>query len=383
MPSKKKLQTPLFRPRADIRWWLIISCLMVYGAVVIGGLTRLTDSGLSIVEWQPISGIFPPLTIDAWQKTFRAYQAIPEFQLIYPQMTLEEFKGIFWWEYIHRLWGRLIGLVFIVPFLFFWLRHKLPFYLKTGGIGISLLIMGQGLMGWLMVKSGLSSRTDVNHFRLAAHLGLALLIYSWLLWLAFKVFSQKLRNSSLTKVALSSPKQQPIYLLGIIGLLLVSITIISGSLVAGLDGGLIYNTFPLMGGRVLPEEFLQDRSFWYVLLEEPAGVQFLHRAIVFLSFGFGIFYWVKCHRHPDNNIRRATHMGLLAMIIQICIGVTTLLMVAPLPLALLHQTGAVIVLSSWVWILYTLQNYNLSLKLNQSMAATCNGQRNNVPPGNG
>ena len=120
-----------------------------------------------------------------------------------------------------------------------------------------------------------------------------------------------------------------------------------------------------------------------MLLEQPAGVQFLHRAMVFLSFGFGIFYWVKCHRHPDNKIRHATHMGLLAIIIQICIGVTTLLLVAPLPLALLHQTGAVIVLSNWVWILYTLQNYNLSLKLNQSMAATCNGQRNNVPPGNG
>jgi cytochrome c oxidase assembly protein subunit 15 len=383
MPPKKNLQIPLLRPTTAIGWWLIISCLMVYGAILIGGLTRLTDSGLSIVEWQPISGIFPPLTIDAWQKTFRAYQAIPEFQLIYPQMTLEEFKGIFWWEYIHRLWGRLIGLVFIIPFLFFWLRHKLSFYLKTGGIGISLLIMGQGLMGWLMVKSGLDSRTDVNHFRLAAHLSLALLIYSWLLWLAFKVFSQKLRNSSLTKVALASTDQQPIYLLGIIGLLLVSMTIISGSLVAGLDGGLIYNTFPLMGGRVLPEEFLQNWSFWYVLLEEPAGVQFLHRAIVFLSFGFSIFYWIKFHRHSDNNIRRATHMGLLAMIIQICIGVTTLLMVAPLPLALLHQTGAVVVLSSWVWILYTLQNYNLSLKLNQSMAATCSGQRKNVPPGNG
>ena len=383
MPSIYFSQTISAQSRTAMRYWLIISCLMVYGAIVIGGLTRLTDSGLSIVEWQPISGIFPPLTAESWQKTFKSYQAIPEFQLIYPKMTLAEFKGIFWWEYIHRLWGRLIGLVFIIPFLFFLARHRLSPYMKKNGIGISLLIMDQGLMGWLMVKSGLAGRTDVNHFRLAAHLSLALIIYSYLLWLIFNFFSQERLKYAVIKSDELTRNHRAIYLFTVIGLLLISLTIISGSLVAGLDGGLIYNTFPLMGGRVLPEEFFQNSSFWLVLLDDAAGVQFLHRVMIFLTFGFSIFYWARFHHHPNNTIRRAINFGLLALIIQIGIGIATLLLSAPLFLALLHQTGAVIVLSSWIGMLVVIKHYNLSLKLNQSIAATCNGQRNNVPPGNG
>lgn len=376
-------QTVTARSRTIIRCWLMISCLMVYGAVVIGGLTRLTDSGLSIVEWQPINGIFPPFTAEKWQKTFQAYQAIPEFKLINPNMTLAEFKGIFWWEYIHRLWGRLIGLVFIVPFLFFWARHQLSPSMKKSGISIFLLIIGQGVMGWLMVKSGLTSRTDVSHFRLAAHLSLALIIYSSFLWLIFKVFSRNNTKSTFIKLEPTSKNPSVIFLLAIIGLLLISLTIISGSLVAGLDGGLIYNTFPLMGGKILPEEFFQNASFGHVLLNDAAGVQFLHRVMIFLTFGFGIFYWIKFHRHSDKSLRQAINFGLWALIIQICIGITTLMLAAPLFLALLHQTGAVIVLSTWIRILFVTKRYNLSLKLNQSIAATCNGQRNNVPPGKG
>ncbi len=352
-----------------LRLWLIVCCFMVYGAVIIGGATRLTDSGLSIVEWQPITGVLPPLSTEEWLNTFAAYQKIPEFQQVYPSMTLEEFKGIFWWEYIHRLWARLIGIIFIVPCSLFLWRYQLPRFIKGHFIGIAMLIGLQGLMGWLMVQSGLSQRTDVSHFRLAAHLGLALAIYCWLLWLVFKLSYMKSGSIQSENVQASYTGKR----LAWICFILSCSTIISGALVAGLDAGFIYNTFPLMNGQIIPTEFYGTNNFLYVLFEEPAGIQWLHRLMAIITFCLTLTYVYKNYSIANKNIQYAILFCGFTVIFQVSVGIITLLAVAPLGLALLHQTGAVLVLSSWVWLLfvyYHQKGYKRSTKAAQDIAAT-------------
>ncbi|MAZ75852.1 MAG: heme A synthase [Micavibrio sp.] len=310
--------------------WLFITAFMVFSMAIIGAITRLTESGLSMVEWRPLIGSLPPLSQEEWQRVFDLYQATPEYQKKNIGMNIEEFKNIFFWEWFHRLWGRLIGLVYALPFFFFLITNKIleGFKIKLF-IGL-LLGASQGIMGWYMVKSGLVDRPSVSHFRLAAHLGLAAIIFIYILWLALDFRGNKAMNGTFCQ------KRH-----GWIALILVFITLIWGAFVAGLDAGLVYNTWPMMGSQWIPSELTSFMS----ILTEPVSVQFTHRwiAIVTAIFVFSFAYRVKS-------------FGLAGMMfLQIGLGIATLLSMVTIPLAALHQAGAFILIGLIVYQLHRLR----------------------------
>lgn len=284
---------------------------------IIGAVTRLTESGLSMVEWRPLIGALPPLSESEWNRVFTLYQQTPEYQKINVGMELEEFKNIFFWEWFHRLWGRMIGLVYALPLAYFWISKKIPDGFK-GKLIIGLVLGGlQGVMGWYMVKSGLVDRPSVSHFRLAAHLSLAFIIFGYLLWIGFDLCSNKAANASFCL------KRH-----GWIAFAFVFITIIWGAFVAGLDAGLIYNTWPKMGPHWIPPEL----SAFVNIITEPVSVQFTHRwiaivtALVVLSFAWRI------KSFPLTGI----------VFLQVGLGIATLISQAAIPLAATHQAGAFI-----------------------------------------
>jgi len=322
-------------PRRLIATWLLACCATVFAIVVVGGMTRLTHSGLSIVEWQPIVGTLPPLSDAQWEETFAKYQATPEFKLRNHDMTIEGFKSIFWWEYFHRLLGRLAGVVFLVPFVYFVATRKLTGALawKLGGI----FVLGglQGALGWYMVKSGLVDDPRVSSARLAAHLGLAFLIYGLLFWTALGLLSP-LRSAS------SDSARRRAGLL----VALVFVMVLSGALVAAIRAGYAYNTWPLMDGAWVPAEILMIEPWWQNLLHNMATVQFMHRAIAILVALAVLIVWARVQREPPNPRARLWSHALLAMAaVQIGVGIATLLLRVPLALAALHQAGAVLLFS--------------------------------------
>lgn len=312
--------------------WLFFCAFMVMAMTGIGAVTRLTESGLSIARWDVISGAIPPLTENDWQQQFDIYKETPQYQQVNKGMSLEEFKGIFFWEWFHRLWGRLIGIVFAVPMIFFWVKGYIPKEDRLKYLGLLVLGGSQGALGWFMVKSGLVDRPSVSHFRLAAHLSLALIIYVTLLWMAF-------RNLKLEKFSI--PHSLKFH--GGMSLALVALTIIWGAFVAGLDAGMIYNTFPLMGDRIAPPE-LGSTPFLY----DPASIQFTHRILAMLTgvtvFAYGLRWTVF-----NKKIGCALAIWVL---VQIGLGITTLLTIVAIPIATLHQLGAIILLSCVVFSLY-------------------------------
>ncbi len=323
---------------------------MIFAMAVIGAITRLTESGLSIMEWAPVTGILPPLGQAEWERLFALYREIPEYQQINRGMDLAEFRQIFWWEYIHRLWGRLIGLVFAVPLVWFWLtgrvqgglRLHLPVMLALGGL--------QGLIGWYMVASGLAERTDVSQYRLVFHLGMALAIYGYILWIAFGLLWPRRRE-------VSGDSNGPLRL-GLIALLvLVAVTIASGGLVAGTDAGLIYNSFPLMDGKLVPQGY-GELTPWYLNgFENLAAIQFNHRLLAVSTVAVSVGLWLWSNRFT---LRPAAHAGFVLLFamaaLQLALGVATLLLVVPIWLAALHQAGAIVVLTSALFTLYCLRD---------------------------
>lgn len=318
--------------------WLFICAFMVLSMTAIGAITRLTESGLSITEWNVVTGALPPLNEEAWQIAFDKYQKTPEFLAKHHWMSLDDFKGIFFWEWFHRLWGRLIGIVFALPLLFFWARGYIP--RGEGKIYLGLLILGgmQGALGWFMVKSGLVDRPSVSHFRLAAHLSLALIIYSALLWVG-------MRNRLGASDICFHTSIRPLKICGLISLLLVAATIIWGAFVAGLDAGMIYNTFPHMGAGIIPPEFGNTP-----VLYDPASVQFTHRVLA-LTTGLGIFAYAFLWWKTSHKMAAAL---MLAVALQISLGLATLLSVVWIPLAVAHQIGGVLLLSCVLVSLYHL-----------------------------
>ncbi len=322
--------------------WLILVAAMIFVMVVIGGITRLTESGLSITEWKPISGVLPPMGDAAWQNEFDLYKQIPEFQTRHPDMTLDEFRGIFWWEYFHRLWGRLIGVAFALPGLWLLLRGRIRPELRLRLLGIFLLGGLQGALGWFMVKSGLSVRTDVSQYRLVAHLLTALLIYSYILWTAFGLIRPVAR--ALPGAAML--RRHVIFLL-----LLVVGMLTTGGFTAGLDGGKIYNTFPLMGGAFVPGDLLALEPLWRNPFENPTAAQFIHRWLAMIVGVTALALWLRRGRLPDN---ARLPLDLLAgmVAIQVMLGISTLLLAVPIPLAACHQAGAVMVLTLTLWALH-------------------------------
>jgi cytochrome c oxidase assembly protein subunit 15 len=312
--------------RRPVAYWLLACAALVFAIVVVGGATRLTRSGLSIVEWQPLVGALPPLSQADWQELFAKYRETPEFRQVNFDMTLEGFKRIFWWEYFHRLLGRLVGVVFFVPFLWFLLRRKLEGALVWKLAGIFVLGGLQGALGWWMVKSGLVDDPRVSHFRLTAHLGLALAIFSAQFWLALDLLSPRERSSPLWWAPLA-----------------VFLMALTGGMVAGLRAGHAYNTFPLMNGEVVPPEILMLEPWWRNFLYNMATVQFVHRGFFWaLAAAIPVLWW----RYRE---LRAAHFLMAAFVLQASLGVSTLLLGVPVALGTAHQGGAVLLLAAALW----------------------------------
>lgn len=318
--------------------WLLLTAAMVFAMAVIGAITRLTESGLSMVEWRPLIGALPPLSDADWQTLFAEYRATPEFQKLNTWMRLDDFKSIFWWEYIHRLWGRLIGLVFALPLAWFWWKGRLASWLKPWLLLALALGALQGAVGWWMVVSGLVDDPYVSHFRLAAHLGLAVLVYGLMLALAERL-------DSVPKLA--APSWLKIVAPALAGSAFV--VILSGALVAGLDAGLLYNTFPQMGDSWIPDEVRRagDAS---TFLSNPAAVQFLHRWLAKTLATAILIYWIFARREPLAPSQRNPLDLLAAMAaVQVALGILTLLLQVPIALAAAHQAGALVLFGLAVW----------------------------------
>ncbi len=322
--------------------WLFICAIMIFVMVVLGGVTRLTHSGLSMVEWKPATGFLPPMTEQVWQETFEKYQQYPEFKIKNPDMDLTGFKSIFWLEFIHRVWGRSIGIVFFVPFMFFLFRKKLDRNLIPKLITMFILGGLQGILGWFMVKSGLSDRPDVSQYRLTAHLIFAFLLYGWILWTALGLLFPK---PHAIKQSLHTYKG----FLSALTLLLV-VAIMSGGFVAGTDAGLIYNTFPLMGDTLLPKDLFVFDPWFKNFFENVVTIQFTHRILTTLIFISVVGFWFKTlNLELPGRTRTVLHCLLAAVILQVTLGISTLLLAVPVPLAASHQAGALVLLTAMLW----------------------------------
>ncbi len=339
--------------RRQIAIWLFFCSAMVFATLIVGGVTRLTHSGLSIVEWQPIVGTIPPLNQSEWDATFDKYKLTPEYQQINQQMSLDEFKSIFYWEYWHRILGRLIGTVFFIPFCYFvWLR-ALDRSLAKKLIGIFVLGGMQGAMGWYMVKSGLVDDPRVSQYRLTAHLSLAFLIFIAQMWVALDLlnprsvdgFSSPLR--SLQKIAFAL-------------VCLLAYMIVSGGFVAGIHAGKAYNTFPLMNGNFVPPEIF-DMQPWYLnFFNNMATVQFDHRLGAWIIALFVPWFWLKLRAKSvaaviSAQVRLASSVMLLAVAFQITLGILTVLNAVPVALGASHQAGAMVVMASLLWVNHALR----------------------------
>jgi cytochrome c oxidase assembly protein subunit 15 len=336
----------LTRPRiADDRMvaiWLFAVAAMIYGMVVLGGITRLTESGLSITEWKPISGVIPPLDAAQWQQEFDHYKQIPEFQRLRPDMTLDQFKGIFWWEFAHRLWGRLIGFAFAIPGLLLFAMGRIRRSLAPHLVALFALGGLQGALGWFMVESGLAVRTDVSQYRLVAHLLSGLLIYGYMLWVAFGL----VRPERCVAPAAHAIRRHVLLLL-----VLVVGMLTTGGFTAGLDGGKVYNTFPLMGGGLVPGDLLVIEPVWRNPFENPVAAQFIHRWLAMIVAATVLALWLRRGRLP-REARLPLHLLAGMTALQVALGISTLLLVVPVPLAAAHQAGAVMLLSLALWALH-------------------------------
>lgn len=320
---------PAIEGSRAIAFWLFGVAALVALMVVIGGLTRLTESGLSMVEWRPVTGWLPPLSEAAWTAEFEKYKQFPEYQKINLGMTLEGFKSIFWLEYIHRLLGRIIGLAFALPMLWFWLRGSIPAGVKRHLVAMLLLGGAQGALGWFMVASGLVDHPDVSHYRLTAHLGLAFFIFGYLLWGGLSL----LRQGRMTGCGGGG--------IAAVLAILVFLQILSGGLVAGLNAGLAHNTWPLMDGAFVPKGLLVMQPGWLNVFENAMTVQFQHRMGAYAVAILAIATAIRLKGQTPTGLR---HALLTVVTLQILLGILTLLHHVPIALGTLHQAGAVVVL---------------------------------------
>jgi len=337
---------------SGVRTWLGLVMGMIVLMVAVGGITRLTDSGLSMVTWEPILGTIPPMSEAQWQHRFEQYKQFPEFQKLRPDMSLDQFKSIFFWEYFHRLLGRMLGLVYALPLFWFWIRGRLNLPGLKLKLSIGLLLGGgQGLMGWYMVKSGLADNPFVSHYRLAAHLGLAFIVFVYLLWIFLTIYPFTHKESRASRVAIGWA-----YLL--LGLLVVQI--VWGAFVAGLNAGFIYNTFPTMQGHWIPPFWNHLQPLWKNFLDNPATVQLLHRVIGTILGGATLAAWVllRFDRTVDGRKRLALNVFTVLMIFQFWLGVLTLLLMVPIALGTMHQVTACLLLGVSCGMLYTFRGGN-------------------------
>lgn len=329
------------RDRRAVGLWLLFMAFMVFAMVVVGGATRLTESGLSMVDWRPVTGVLPPIGDEAWQAEFAKYQQSPEFRLKNYDMSVEDFKGIFYWEWGHRLLGRLIGLFFFIPMAWFWARGRVPAGYKPKLVVLFILGGLQGLLGWYMVKSGLVDEPAVSHYRLTAHLSLALLIFGALFWTALTLLNP-------TPAKSASRYLKP---LTHTAMLMLGLQLVMGALVAGLKAGHIFNSWPLMGDSFVPEGLWVMEPVWRNLLDNAVTVQFDHRigaytlTILVLAIG-----WTA--QHADRQIKNAAWLLIAAVGVQMFLGIVMLLKDVPVSWGTAHQGGGVLVLAALINIMH-------------------------------
>ena len=320
--------------------WLFICCALVFALVVVGGVTRLTHSGLSITEWQPILGTLPPLSDAQWQEAFAKYRLTPEYLQVNHEMTLAAFKGIFWWEYFHRLLGRGVGVVFLLPLFWFVARGAIARSMLPRLVGIFVLGGLQGAMGWYMVKSGLVDDPRVSQFRLTAHLGLALLIFAAMLWVGLSVVRPQRgrgRGADLGVLRRWS----------VVVAALVFLMALTGGLVAGIRAGFAYNTFPSMNGHLVPPEIMMIEPWYANFFYNMATVQFDHRLLAWvLALLIPAFWWRVRGARSERQVRAGASLLLAMLVVQFTLGVATLLFGVPLVLAAAHQAGAVLLFAA-------------------------------------
>ena len=325
--------------------WLWFVAALVFAMVVVGGATRLTDSGLSITEWQPLLGAIPPLTHEHWLEAFEKYKQIPEYHLVNQGMSLEDFKAIYWWEWSHRFLGRMIGIAFALPLIFFWATGRLNRGTATKFLGVLALGGLQGVIGWYMVKSGLSERVDVSQYRLALHLTTAFTILALVTWLALEEWP--------SGNGFAGPAATPAIRNGAVAIVaLVFLQVVLGAFVAGLKAGLIYNTWPTMDGQWFPSDYWSTPAY-LSFFESHAAAQFNHRLIAYCVVALALFQAFQVLSSESSPRVRLTAFAIAgAVICQMLLGIATLLAHVPLSLGLMHQGGGAIVLVIAIWHLH-------------------------------
>ena len=324
--------------------WLITMFWIIAIMIVVGGLTRLTDSGLSITEWQLFSGILPPLNNNDWIMYFNLYKKIPEYELQNYNMTLQEFKIIFWWEWGHRFLGRIIGISFLIPLVYF--SFKIKFYKLLNLYLIFFLICFQGFVGWYMVSSGLVDRVDVSHFRLSIHLLIAFLILSLIFWNYLKT---KVINNNTRRISVFLP---------LIFLILVFIQIVVGAFVSGMDAGKIYNSWPLMGNTYFPNDNDFKDLFKLSAFSDPSLVQFMHRNLAYLIMFFYFFIFYKIYKNKIYDLYKSINILGIFIILQIILGIYTVIYGAQLYIAAMHQLSSIFLVSSCIYFFYINTRFN-------------------------
>ena len=326
-----------------IAYWLFFCAAVIFGMILLGGVTRLTESGLSMVDWKPLMGVIPPMSEADWQHMFDKYKQFPEYQKINMGMSLEAFKSIFMYEYLHRVLGRLIGIIFILPFLYFYFTKRIK-----KGLTPKLIIMligggFQGLLGWYMVKSGLVDQPDVSQYRLTAHLGAAVLIFGFILWTAFGLVNETSQQ----------PKELRIFSYSLSGL--IFLMILSGGLVAGTKAGYAYSTWPLMGDSFIPSGLYSMSPLWLSAFEDITTIQFNHRIFAYCIVLLVVLFAIKALKANIQGVARTGLFVLIGLLIlQVTLGISTLIYHVPIPIAAAHQVVAVALLSASLFISHCL-----------------------------
>ena len=339
------MYTENLRINNQISLWLMIMFIIISVMIIVGGLTRLTDSGLSITKWELFSGFLPPLNQNDWVQYFNQYKKIPEFELQNYEMSMNEFKVIFWWEWVHRFLGRLIGISFLIPLIYF--SFKVKFSKLLNLYFIFFLICFQGFIGWYMVSSGLVDRVDVSHFRLSLHLVMAFLILSLIFWNYLKInINYNLQN-----------KLNIYYPLGFLILIFLQIAI--GAFVSGMDAGKIYNSWPLMGNNYFPNDNILSNLFELSAFNDPSLVQFMHRNLAYLIFFFYILVFFKVYKNKMYDLYKSINILGFLIFLQIILGIFTILFGAQIYIASLHQISSIFLVSSCIYFFYL----NISTKI--------------------
>jgi len=330
----------------QVATWLLFCAAVVFGMILLGGVTRLTNSGLSMVEWKPLVGVIPPLSQEAWLETFEKYKQFPEYQKVNRGMSLDAFKAIFMYEYLHRVLGRLIGVIFFFPMVYFWLKGRLRPGLSPHLLVLFFLGGFQGLLGWYMVKSGLVNNPRVSQYRLTAHLGVAVLIYAYMLWLSLELLLLRRTQAGSVPAVRAGPFARfAVVLVGLIYLM-----ILTGGLVAGTRAGLAYPTWPLMGDSFVPPGLYSMTPIWMSAFEDVTTIQFNHRMFAYALVVLIVSFVVAVFRTQTSAISKfAVSLLGAATVLQVTLGISTLLLQVPVAVAAAHQGGAVLLLSASIY----------------------------------